>query len=254
MLKNIFPLKVILEPSETFAGIAAGRTGWGWPLGLYAISMACSALLYSTLPPQYIAESFEGLTLPAGRGFWSYFTLSLPGVLAFSLFICALLSALASFLRSGRLSLRLPLAALGTGAYAILAAAAHGSAALRPAGIGAALAAAAFACRAAWQDKQRYAAALKALLALSAISIIADLAGGAAALAGSIKFYTASAYVFSILSLIWLAKAVSAIYGIAAARAAAAAVLAILGSAAFLFLLHNLRLLPPELFQVLMLA
>lgn len=254
MLKNFFPVKVMLKPSESFARIAAGGTGWGWPLAVYALSAACSAFLLSVLPPQFIAESFEGAALPQGRNFWFYLGVSLPGGLLFSLFTCALLSALAGFLRSGRLSLRLPLAALGAGAYGLLAAAVHGSAALRPAGTAAALAAAGLASWAALKDGKRYSAALKALLAISALSLAADLAGGAAAYAGSIKVYAATAYFFSFLSLVWLAKAAAAVYDAALPRAAAAAVLAVLGSAAFLFLLYNLRLLPEELFQVMLLS
>jgi drug/metabolite transporter superfamily protein YnfA len=254
MLKDFFPVKVILQPAETFSGIAAGKTGWGRPLGLYAFSIAASAFLLSVLPPQFIAESFEGAALPQGRGFWFYLGISLPGGLLFSVFTCALLSAAAVFLRTGRLSLRLPLAALGVGVYGILAAALHNSAGLRPAGIAAALAAVGFAFRAALRNKKTYSAALKAVLALAAITILADLAGGAAALAGSVKVYAASAYFFSLASLIWLAKAAAAIYDTSRPRAMAAAVLAVLGSAAFLFLLFNLRLLPPGVFQVLMLA
>ncbi len=252
MFKDFFPVKVIFKPAETFAGIVSGETGWGWPLGLYAVSIAGSAFLLSVLPPQFITESFEGLTLPQGRGFWFYFFIALPGGLVFSLFICALLSALTAFLKTGRLSLRLPLAALGIGACGLLAAAMRGSAGLRPAGAAAALAALVLVCRAALRDKKRYSALLKSLLALSAISALAELAGGAAALAGSVKAYTASEYFFSLLSLLWLVKAAAAICDTARPRAAVAAVLAMLGSAAFLFLLSSLRLLPPELFQVLM--
>lgn len=103
------------------------------------------------------------------------------------------------------------------------------------------------------RDRARYSAVLKAALALSAIGIAADLAGGAAALAGSVKAYTVSEYFFSLLSLLWLAKAAGTVYDTASPRAVAAALTAMLGSAAFLFLLFNLRLLPPELFQVLLL-
>jgi hypothetical protein len=254
MFKDHFPVKIILRPSAAFSAIASGRTGWGWPLGLYALSVAGSAFLLSILPPQFIAESFEGAALPQGRGFWFYLVVSLPGGLLFSLFTCALLSAAAFFLRTGRLALRLPLAALGIGVYGILAAGLHDSAGLRPAGMAAALAAVGFAFRVALRDKKTFSAALKAVLALAAISIAADLAGGAAALAGSVKVYSVSAYFFSLISLIWLAKAAAVIFDASRPRAMAATVLAVLGSAAFLFLLFNLRLLPPEIFQVLMLA
>ena len=254
MLKNIFPVKVLLEPSEVFARIAAGKTGWGWPLGLYVVSVSGSAFLLSVLPPQFITDSFEGVALPQGRGYWFYLGISLPGGFLFTLFAGALLSAFTVFLREGRLSLRLALAALATGACGLLAAAAHGSTALRPAGFAAALAAAAFAFWASLRDRGRYSAILKAMLSISALSLAADLAGGAAALAGSIKAYAATAYFFSFLSLIWLSKAAAAVYDSATPRAASAAVLAALCATAFLFLLHNLRVLPPELFQVLLLG
>ena len=254
MLKNIFPVKVLLKPSEVFSRIAAGKTGWGWPLGLYVVSVSGSAFLLSVLPPQFITDSFEGVALPQGRGYWFYLGISLPGGFLFTLFAGALLSAFTVFLREGRLSLRLALAALATGACGLLAAAAHGSAALRPAGFAAALAAAAFAFWASLRDRDRYSAILKAMLSISALSLAADLAGGAAALAGSIKAYAATAYFFSFLSLIWLSKAAAAVYDSATPRAASAAVLAALCATAFLFLLHNLRVLPPELFQVLLLG
>jgi len=254
MLKDFFPLKVIFKPDETFAGIAAGKTGWGWPLGLYALSIAGSAFMLSVLPPVFIKESFEGASLPQGRGFWFYFLVAMPGGLLFSLFTCALLSIFTPLLGAGRLSLRLPLAALGTGAYGLLAAAMHDAGRLRPAGIAAALAAAGFAYWTALRDKKRFSAALKAMMALSAVSLLSDLAGGAAALAGSVKGYAASEYFFSLVSLIWLAKAAAAVYDTARPKAAAAAVLAMLGSAAFLFLLFNLRLLPADIFSVLLLV
>jgi len=254
MFKDFFPLRVIFEPAETFGRISAGKTGWGWPLGLYALSIACSAFMLSVLPPQFIADSFEGAALPQGRGFWFYLAVAMPGGLVFSLFTCALLSVFTLFLRAGRLSLRLPLAALGLGAFGLLAAAMRASASLRPAGIAAALAASAFAFLAARRKKERFAAMLKAILALSVISVAAELAGGAAALAGSVETYTASSYLFSLFMLVWLAKAGAAVYDTAKPRAAGAAVLAILGSTAFLFLLLNLRLLPQEIFSVLLLV
>ncbi|MBI4350631.1 MAG: hypothetical protein HY550_04265 [Elusimicrobia bacterium] len=254
MRTEFFPVKVILKPSEVFSGIAAGETGWGWPLGLYALSTACSALLVSVLPPRFLAEAFEGAALPQGRGALFYLAVSLPGGFLFTLFAAAVLARLTVYLREGRLALRLALAAAGTGLFGLLAAAAHGSAAPRAAGAAAALAALGFAFWSALRDKDRYAALLKAMLAVSALSLAGELAGGLAALTGSSGLYTASAYFFSLLSLIWLAKAAAAVFSAAGPRAANAAVLAILASAAFLFLLHNLRLLPPDVFQVLLFA
>lgn len=254
MLKNFFPANIILKPSETFSGIAAGKTGWGWPLALYALSMAGSAFMLSALPPQFIAETFDGATPPQGRGFGFFFLVAIPGGLLFSILASALLSALTAFLRIGRLSLRLPLAALAVLAYAILSAALHDLSGLRTTGIAAALGAAGLASWAARRDEKRWAAMLKALLALSIISLLSDLAGGIAALSGSVKGYTASEYFFSLLSLVWLAKAATIVYDISRPRAVSAAVLAILGSAAFLLLLSNLRLLPPDISSVLLLV
>ncbi len=254
MLKDFFPAKVLLRPTETFSAIAAGRTGWGWPLSLYAVSVAASAFLLSVLPPQFITESFEGAALPQGHGFWFYFAVSLPGGFLSALFTCAVLSAFTVFLRQGRLSLRLPLAALAIGAGGLLAAALRGSDALRPAGYAAALAATGFALWSALRDRRRYSAILKAMLSLSAVNIVSGLAGGAAALAGSVSGYTASEYFFSFLSLVWLSWAAAQIFDTARPRAANAAVLAILAGAAFIFLLFNLHLLPQELFQVLLLG
>ncbi|MDP2865375.1 MAG: hypothetical protein Q8O90_03945 [Elusimicrobiota bacterium] len=254
MLKDFFPVKVISRPSETFAGIAAGKTGWGWPLALYALSITGSAFMLSALPPQFIAETFDGAAPPQGRGFGFFLLVAMPGGLLFSLLTCALLSALTGLLRIGRLSLRLPFAALAVLAYAILSAATHDLPGLRTAGIAAALGAAGLASWAALRDKKRCAAMLKALLALSAISLLSELAGGIAALSGSVKGYTASEYFFSLLSLVWLAKAAGAVYGTSRPRAVSAAVLAILGSVAFLLLLSNLRLLPPDIFAVLLLV
>lgn len=253
MLKNIFPVNVILKPSETFAGIAAGKTDWGWPLALYALSITGSAFMLSTLPPQFIAETFDGATPPQGRGFGFFLLVAIPGGLLFSILISALLSALTGFLRAGRLSLRLPFAALAALAYVIFSAAVHDLPGLRVSGIAAALGAAGLASWAAMRDKKRCAAMLKALLALSVISLLSELPGALAALAGSVKGYTASEYFFSLLSLVWLAKAAAAVYDISRPRAVSASILAIFGSVAFLLLLSNLRLLSPDISAVLLL-
>ncbi len=123
MLKNFFPLLIILRPAKTFREIH--KTGWGWPLGLYVLSAAASALLLCWLPPEFIADSFEGIVLPQGRGFIFYFLTSMPAGLAFTLFICALLILFSSFLRNGRPALRLPAVAALVGGSGILAAAAR---------------------------------------------------------------------------------------------------------------------------------
>jgi len=250
-MKDFFPFKVIFEPARTFAGMAAA--GWGWPLALYALSMTAAAALLAWLPPQFIAGALEGAALPPGRGFFFYLAVSLTGGGILTLFSCALLAAAARFLSSGRLALRLPAAAAAAGAFGILSAAVQDSAALRPAGLAVAAAAALFAAWAAWRDRAFFPALLKALLALSALSLAGDLAGALAALAGSERAYAGVQYFFALLSLLWLAKAAGAIYAVSGARAMTAAVLALLGAMAALFLAFNLGLLHQDVFQVLLL-
>lgn len=252
-MKDFFPFKVIFEPARTFAGMAA--TGWGWPLALYALSMTTAAALLAVLPPHFIAGALEGAALPQDRGFFFYLAVSLTGGGILTLFSCALLAAAARFLSAGRLALRLPLAAAAAGAFGILSAAAQGSAATRPAGLAVAAVAAAalFAAWAAWRDRELFPSLLKALLALSALSLAGDLAGALAALAGSGRAYAGTQYFFAIVSLLWLAKAVSAVYSVTGARAMTAVVLALLGAMAALFLTFNLGLLHQDVFQVLLL-
>jgi len=250
-MKDFFPLKIIFEPAKTFAGMAAA--GWGWPLALYALSMTAAAALLAGLPPQFIAGALEGAALPPGRGFFFYLAVSLTGGGILTLFSCALLAAAARFLSAGRLALRLPLAAAAGGAFGLLSAAVQGSAAMRPAGLAAAAAAALFAAWAAWRDRALFPALLKALLALSVLSLAGDLAGGLTALAGSPRAYAGVQYFFALVSLLWLAKAVGAVCSITGARAMTAAVLALLGAMAALFLAFNLGLLPQDAFQVLLL-
>lgn len=250
-MKDFFPYKVIFEPARTFAGMAAA--GWGWPLALYALSMTAAAALLAWLPPQFIAGALEGAVLPPGRGFFFYLAVSLTGGGILTLFSCALLAAAGSFLSSGRLALRLPLATAATGFFGIFSAAAQGSASLRPVGLGVAAAAALFAAWAAWRDRALFPALLKALLSLSVLSLAGDLAGGLSALYGSQRVYAGVQYFFALVSLLWLAKAAAAVYSVSGARAMSAAVLALLGAMAALFLAFNLGLLPQDVFQVLLL-
>ncbi|HCC48064.1 MAG TPA: hypothetical protein DEQ38_08135 [Elusimicrobia bacterium] len=255
MFNNSFPLKVLFEPGEAFAEIAAGRTGWAWPSALYALSAGASVLLFKLAPPEFVAESFEGLTLTRARGFFFYFAFSLAGGLLFTAFICSLISALSRFLEGGRLSARIIAAGLAVGVFGITAAAMHGAAGgARAAGIAAGAAAVLFSGWAAFSGRQLFPRMLKGMLAVSALSLAASLPAGAAVLAGSVKVYTGVEYLFSILSLYWLAKAVSAVYGASKARAAAATVLALFGGLAFLFLVFNLGLLPPDIFEALLLV
>ena len=253
--KRYFPVTVLLHPAKAFASIAAGETGWAWPLGAYALSSAVSVLLLTLLPPQFIAASFEGLAFDPGRGFLFYYGSSLIGGLLFSLFICSLISALARFLGEGRLSLRLIAAGLTILGFGITAGAMHASAGgARVFGLAAASAAALLAARAGISDWKRYPAVLKSFLALSVLALACSLTAGAAALAGSVRVYIGIEYFFSLLSLYWLAKAVSSVYGAPMARAASAAVLAICAGLAFLFLVYNLGLIPKEIFQALMMS
>lgn len=248
-----FPLRVLTGPSAVFAEIAAGTTGWAWPLALYAASAALSALLSTLLPPEFVQSAFEGLSVPQGRGYLFNLAVALPGGFVFTLFTCSLTAAFSALLSGGRLAPRLALPAAGVGAYGLIAAAAFRARAFSPAPAAAALCAAAFAVWAALRDRRRYSALLKAALAISAVTLAADLAAGAAALAGSTAAYTACEYFFSLFSLVWLVKALAAVYGLPGARGAAAAVLAMLGSAAFAFSLYSMGLLPQELFQAVML-
>lgn len=252
---DLFPLKILLKPDEAFRGLAAERAGWAGPLGVYALAMAASALLFTLLPPQYLAESFEGFAFSRDRGFLFYFAASFGGGLAFTFFLAALVSALARFLGGGRLSLRLVGAAALTGGFGLLAAALHGApGGARSLGTAAVLAAAAGAGWAGYSDKLRFAALARCLFAISALALAGDLCGGAAALAGSVPAYTGAEYLFSVLALYWGAKAVSAVYGATKARAAAAVVLGALGGAAFLFLVRGAGLLPDGVFEALLLV
>lgn len=250
-----FPVKVLLQPEAAFSDLAAGRRGWGWPLGVYALSICLAALLFTLLPPQYLADSLEGFSLSRDRGFFYYFPAALAGGLALTLFLSALVSALARFLGGGRLSVRLAGAAALIGAFGLLAAALHGAeGGRRAAGLAAAAAAALFAGWAGYSDRKNFPALLKCLLSVSGLALAGDLCGAAAALAGSVRAYTAAEYLFAVLSLYWSAKAVAAVYGAAKARAAAAVVLGAFGAMAFLFLALNTGLLPEGLFEALLLV
>ena len=254
-LTDLFPLKVLTKPDEAFRGLAGDGAGWARPLALYALAMAAAALLFTLLPPEYLADSFEGFRFSRDRGFAFYFAAAFGGGLGFTFFVSALVSALARFLGKGRLSLRLVGAAALTGGLGLLAAALHGAAGgARSFGAAASLAAAAGAGWAGFSDRKRFAALTRCLFAASALALAGDLCGGAAALAGSVRAYTASEYFFSVLALYWGTKAVSAVYGAPKARAAAAVALGALGGAAFLFLLRGAGLLPDGLFEALLLV
>lgn len=248
-----FPLKVILEPAETFRHISS--TGWGWPLLLASLSAAASSFLFTALPPRFMAASFEGLTLSPEKGFLFYFPCAVSGALLLTAFICALASAFCRFLSAGRLSLRLPAVTLPVAAFGILAAAMHGSAgAARTFGSVAAAAAAAAALWAAVSDASRFRNLYKSVLSVSVITLSGSAVAGLAALADSAGGYALAENTFALAALFWLAKAATAVYGIPLARSAAAVVLSILCGLAFAFLLFNIGAIPLEIFKALMLA
>ena len=254
MLKNFFPARILFRPSETFGAIAAGEIGWAWPLAVYCASAAASALLLCALPPEFLAEVTAGVKLTPGRGFWFYFTTGLPGGLGFTLFFCALLAAFLPFINTGRLPARLACLVLGAAAYGFFfllpfkgAPAYEAATRLLP------LLAAGFAVRAAVAAGRNYARLVKAVLALSVITLAADAAGAAAALAGSVPAYNAGQYFFAALALAYMAKSAPAFFETSGARAAAALVAAMLASAAFLFSLSSAGFLSPEIFQALLL-
>ena len=118
MLKNFFPIKLLLAPSETFAEIGSGRCGWGWPLGLYGAATAASALLITSVSPDFLARASSDLRLSGGQSFAGALAAGLPGGLAFNAFFGALLAAFAAFLAQGRLMLRLPVPAAAVAGYA----------------------------------------------------------------------------------------------------------------------------------------
>ena len=60
MLKDIFPVKLIFRPTDTFTEIARGRTGWAWPLGIYAAAAIASAALLAAAPPEFLAKAAGG--------------------------------------------------------------------------------------------------------------------------------------------------------------------------------------------------
>jgi hypothetical protein len=253
MIKDFFPVKIISRPTETFAEIAAGRTGWAWPLGLYFASTLSSSILLADIPAEFLARASAGLPMPAGKGFLACFTAGLPGGIGFAFFSCALITGFSSLLRSGRLMFRVPLPAAGAAAYAFFFVARLHTRAAGAAGWLAAGAALALTLRAALKERHAWLTLLKAFLSISVFTITADLAGAAAVLAGAPDAYRAAEYFFSFISLVWLIRAAAAITGLSAARAFAAVVPALLGTFAFAFSLLALGLLGPDVFQILLL-
>ncbi len=253
MLKDSFPVKLLLKPAETFTDIAAGRTRWAWPLALFAASTVSSALLLSLVPADFMAAASSDLPAPSGLGFLNYLAAGLSGGLGFAFFFCALLSDFSSLLKSGRLMLRAPLPLAGVAAYAlffIVRLNAHSAGAVGWVVAGGTLC---FSVWAALWYRKVWLGLLQAFFAVSLFTILSDLAGGAAALTGSTGAYKASEYLFAFISVAWLLKAACAVTGLSGARAFSALLPAMLGAAAFAFSLLTLGIIKPEIFQLLLL-
>lgn len=251
MIKNSFPVKLILRPSEAFADLGSGAAGWGWPLGLFALAAVSSAALLALVPPAFLAEAAAGLP-PKSGSFSAYLPAGLAGGALFALFSCALLAGFSRLLASGRLMFRVPLPAAAVAAYAFFFVARHNAGAAGPSGWLAAAAALGMAALAAFRAGGAYPALLKAFLSLSVFALLGDACGAVAALAGSAALYTGAEYAFSFLSIAWLARAVCVICGVSVPRAFAAAIPALLGAAAFAFSLMTLGLIPADMFQLML--
>ncbi|MCM2266395.1 MAG: hypothetical protein NDI60_01325 [Elusimicrobiales bacterium] len=250
-MKDFFPLKVLIRPGEVFSGIAAGRTGWAWPLGLFALSVLSSAAMLAWAPRVFLAATAAGLP-PTEGTFISYLLSGLAGGALFSAFSCALLAGFCSLLAGGRLMLRVPLPFAAAALYGFFFLALRGAPGLRPVGWAALFAAAALAIFSAWRLRAAYPALLKAFFALSVFSAAADLLAAAAIPVGAAELYTTAEYALSALALVWLVRACAAVTGLSGARAAAAVVPALLGAAAFAFSLLTLGLISPEVFHLLL--
>lgn len=250
-----FPMRMLLSPYRTFAALAAGRDGWGWPLALYALSALSSAALSLNLPQEYLGESLAGFGPDRGRGLAFYAAAGAAGGAALTLFLAALALALGRFLEGGRLAARLIAAGALTAAFGFAAAATHGAGvAGRAAALALALLAAALAVREALRDRAAFCGAAKGFLAVSVLALAGDLAGGLAALAGSPRAYAGLELAFAFLALYWSARCVSVVAGSSVQRAVAAVGLAALGAFAFLFLCHNSGLLPAAVMEALLLG
>ncbi|OGS12443.1 MAG: hypothetical protein A2234_06970 [Elusimicrobia bacterium RIFOXYA2_FULL_58_8] len=254
MTKDFFPLKLLLNPYETCVEIAAGKTGWFWPLASFCASTTASTLLLCSLPPDFLAEVTGGMALVSGKNFWWHAAVGLSGALGFTLFFCSLLAAFLPFIKSGRLPLRLAFLVFATAAYGFFFLLPFKAA---PVYTGAArllaVMAAGFAVWTAAVNKHHYTRLVKAVMSLSLITLAADISGAAAALSGSVTAYNTIQYLFAVLALAYLAKAASAFFKTSTARTTAAIIPAMLASAAFLFSLSSLGLLSPDIFQVLLL-
>jgi hypothetical protein len=253
MIKNFFPVKLTLRPADTFAETAAGRTGWAWPLGLYAASTLSSALLLANIPADFMARLSSDLPIPAGGTFTSYLGAGLPGGLAFAAVLCALLSACASFLRGGRLFLRFLALCGATAAYEAFFIVRMNMRLYSGAGWAAAAAALVFCAWAVYREPGTWAKLAQAALAVCLFALASDLVTGLGVLVDSTRVCVAAEYFFSFLSLVWLVKAARAIADISAPRAFAALLPALAGALAFVFSLLALGVISQKVFLTLML-
>lgn len=253
MIKDYFPVKFLLRPSSVFSETVSGRTGWGWPLALYAAATAGSILLAAFLPREFLLAA-EGLPLPAGPLSAGRLAAGLAAGLAFNAYFCALLAPFAAFLAGGRTILRLPAPVAALTAYFLLfiPLRLYG----RYSGAADWLAVAAAAAFGIW-GALRFRAVLPALfkltLAVSLFTLLSCLPEWWAAAAGAPAVYKAVEYVFSFLSVIWLTRGTSAATGVPAARSFSAVVLALTGAALFSFSLLTLGLIGKDMFQLLLL-
>jgi hypothetical protein len=253
MIKDLFPLKLALKPSAAFAGLAEGRTGWAWPLGIYAAATLSSALLLANLPPEFMARLASDLPMPAGGGFASYLAAGLPGGLGFAALFCALLAVFSAFIGRGRLVFRFLLLCACAAAYGAFFAVRMNLRAGGWPGWAAAAAALLFAAWAARRAPGTWLKLVQAALAVCLFSLASDAVTAIGVLADSTRLCVGAEYFFSLLSLVWLVKAAGAVTGLSAPRAFAALLPALLAAFAFAFSLLALGAISPKVFMALML-
>lgn len=252
MIKDHFPVKFLFRPASAFSETVSGRTGWAWPLAIYAAATAGSMLLAAFLPREFLLAA-EGLPLPAGPLSAGGLAAGLAAGLAFNVYFCALLAPFAAFLAGGRTILRLPAPVAALTAYSLLFIlrlfGRYGGTADWLAAAGAA----AFGIWGALRFRAVLPALFKLTLAVSLFTLLSCLPEWGAAAAGAPAVYKAAEYAFSLLAVIWLTRGTAAATGASAARSFSAVVLALLGAALFFFSLLALGLIDKDMFQLLLL-
>lgn len=252
MPKDLFPVKLLLKPAEVFAEIAAGRAGWGWPLALYAASVASSAAMLRWLPPQFLAEVSGGAGPSAGHGFGWYLAVGLPGGLAFNLLFSACLCLFLPFVKAGRLPYRLAALALGTGAYGFFFLLPFAGQAFYAAKWLAVLLALTLTVRAATARPAVCRSVFHTLLALSLLTLGAEAAGALAALAGSANAYLTGQLAFAGAALVYLGKAGAQYFETTTAKASVAALAAMIAALVFFSSLGAIGLLSKDLMEAML--